>query len=277
MDTEELIRKCKAISIRDGHERKLLLRGGTQGQGGRRMANSLVGKVLLARSIHTEGIKTALAQAWRTIKEVKVESLGNNIFLFKFGLETDKKKVMAGGPWHFDRSLIVLKEPSGIGNIRKEEFTHAAFWVQIHNLPIVCMDRENVQKLGELIGEVMEVETDEDGECIGSYARIRISIKITKPLEKMVFLELDDNDEVELPVLYERLPDFCFCCGTIGHQFKECALYEGQSKENLPYGVYMRALSKAEKTRINRGRDKWNWRGEQQNHGFTEQESQRRS
>ena len=58
------------------------------------MANSLVGKFLLARSIQTEGIKTALAQAWRTIKEVKVESLGNNIFLFKSGLEIDKRKVM---------------------------------------------------------------------------------------------------------------------------------------------------------------------------------------
>ena len=97
----------------------------------------------------------------------------------------------------------------------------------------------------------MEVETYDDGECVGSYARVRISINIIKPLEKMVFLELEENDEVELLVLYERLPDFCFCCGIIGHQFKECVLYEGQSKENLPYEVYMRALSKAKKTIIN--------------------------
>ena len=60
------------------------------------MANSLVGRILLARSIHTEEIKTALAQAWKTIKEVKVETLGNNMFLFKFGLEIDNRKVMAG-------------------------------------------------------------------------------------------------------------------------------------------------------------------------------------
>ena len=60
------------------------------------MANSLVGRILLARSIHTEEVKTALAQAWETIKEVKVEILGNNMFLFKFGLEIDNRKVMAG-------------------------------------------------------------------------------------------------------------------------------------------------------------------------------------
>lgn len=57
---------------------------------------------------------------------MKFENLGNNIFSFKFGLEADKQKVMAGGPWHFDRGLIMLKEPNEIGNMRKQEFTHAS-------------------------------------------------------------------------------------------------------------------------------------------------------
>lgn len=86
---------------------------------------------------------------------------------------------------YFDKALIVLKEPSGIGNMRKEEFTHTRFLVQIHNIPIVCIERDNVQKLGGLIGEVLEVETDDDEECICLYARVRISIDITKPLQKM--------------------------------------------------------------------------------------------
>lgn len=120
---------------------------------------------------------------------MKVESLGNNIFIFKFGLETDKRKVIVGGPWHFDRALIVLKEHSGIGNMRKEKFTHVAFWVQIHNIPIVYIERDNVQKLGELLEMLLEVETDDDGECIGAYARVRTVIDITKPLEKMVLHE----------------------------------------------------------------------------------------
>lgn len=90
-------------------------------------ANSLIGKILLTRSIHTEGIRTALAQAWKTTREVKIENLGNNTFIFNFGLEADKRKVLAGRPWHFDRALIILKEPSGIRNLKKQEFTHAAF------------------------------------------------------------------------------------------------------------------------------------------------------
>lgn len=98
MDIEELIRKCKAIFIHKGNKCKLTLRSGMEEKGGRIMANSLIEKILLTRSIHTEGIRIALVHAWKTTKEVKVENMGNDIFIFKFGLEVDKRKVMAGGP-----------------------------------------------------------------------------------------------------------------------------------------------------------------------------------
>lgn len=54
---------------------------------------------------------------WLTKKEAKIEKLGDNIFIFKFVNEADKKRIFAGGPWHFNHVLIVLKEPEGIGEI----------------------------------------------------------------------------------------------------------------------------------------------------------------
>lgn len=57
----------------------------------------------------------ALNQVQQTKKEVKIEKPGDNIFIFKFANAADKKRTMAGGPWHFNEALIVLKEPEGIG------------------------------------------------------------------------------------------------------------------------------------------------------------------
>lgn len=94
--------------------------------------------------------------------------MGDNIFLFKFASEEEKKKVLVGGPWHFDRALIVLIEPTGIGDIKNQSFTHTTFWVQIHNIPIMCMNKEAIQKLREKIGTIKEVETDEVGNVLGS-------------------------------------------------------------------------------------------------------------
>lgn len=92
-------------------------------------ANRLMGKVLISRSINREGLMAAMQIAWRPIKEVKIESLGDNIFLFKFASEEEKKRVLMGGLWHFDIALIVLTKPTGIGDIKNQSFTHATFWV----------------------------------------------------------------------------------------------------------------------------------------------------
>lgn len=83
----------------------------------------------------------------------------------------------------------MMTEPTSIGDINEQSFTHASFLVQIHNVPIMFMHKGAVQNLGEKIGEVKEVETDEDGECIEIFARLRISVDITQPLKNILFIE----------------------------------------------------------------------------------------
>ena len=98
------------------------------------------------------------------------------------------------------------------------------------------MHKSAVQKLGEKIGEVEEIKTNEDGECIGLFARLRNSIDITQPFKNILFIEAKGKKNILMAVVYERLPDFYFCCGILGHQYRECLKYQGHPKENLPYG-----------------------------------------
>ncbi|KAL9440453.1 hypothetical protein AB3S75_019170 [Citrus x aurantiifolia] len=254
MDTEELIRKCKAISIGEDKEKIMNFEGSMRSKGRQVVVGCLVGKILHNRRVNQEGLKSALQMVWRTTKEVRIESLGNNVFLFKFALEANKKRILAGGPWHFDRALIILTEPKGFGEVTRQAFTHTSFWVQLRNVPIMCMEKDILKVSGEQIRTVEEVETDRYGDCIGEIARIRISVDITQPLPKMIFLKLEGEEKIPMPVSYEHLPDFCFCCGHIGHSFKECAQYKGQAKEQLPYGVWMKAIKISERARLNRNR-----------------------
>ena len=122
MDTEELIRKCKAITIKEKEKNRVTLEVRMKEKREKVLAGYLMGKILLTRGVHKEGLKMALQQVWRTIKEVKIESLGVHIFMFKFADEADKRRVMAGGLWHFDKALIVLTEPKGIGGDHKTVF-----------------------------------------------------------------------------------------------------------------------------------------------------------
>lgn len=50
----------------------------------------------------------------------------------------------------------------------------------------------------------------------------------------MIYLKQKDSEKIPIPVGYEHLPDFYFCYGYIGHNFKEYNEYKGQPKEELP-------------------------------------------
>ena len=112
MDPEELIRRCRAIKLSDEEEGRVSFKSQMKAIGEKIVAGCLIGKVLHTRGVSIEGLKSVMQREWRTSREVKIEDLGDNVFMFKFGTE-------AGGPWHFDRALIVLTEPAGIGDVKK--------------------------------------------------------------------------------------------------------------------------------------------------------------
>lgn len=127
MDTEALLRKCQANVSKAEEADIVKFMGRMKIKGEEVAAHCLMGKVLTSRSLNKDGLKAAMQLAWRTVKVVKVESMGDNIFLFKFAAEEPKKRVLMGGPWHFDKALIVLTEPTGIDDIKTQSFTHTPF------------------------------------------------------------------------------------------------------------------------------------------------------
>lgn len=110
------------------------------------------------------------------------------------------------------------------------------------------------------MGKVEEVDTDRAGDCMGQVIRLRVSMKITQPLKKILFIESEDGKKIPVAVEYEKLPDFCYCCGCIGHSYTECGKDEGQPKNDLAHGPRLKAVSWAEKTRQYRAKDRWNTR-----------------
>ena len=56
---------------------------------------------------------------------------------------------------------------------------------------------------------------------------MRISVDITKPLKKILFIKTEEKKKkISVAVEYEKLPDFCYCCGCLGHLYKECTKYK---------------------------------------------------
>ncbi|TXG71930.1 hypothetical protein EZV62_000509 [Acer yangbiense] len=193
----------------------------------------LVGKVISYKKVNIEAFKGLIEQIWSPFGQVEVESVGDNLFIFYFNNGEDRNRVLQRGPWHFGNSLIVLEKSTEEGNVSKLGFNCTDFWVQIHDILILCMNRRTAKWLAEQIGEVVEIPS-ESREC--------------------------QTDEVTLVSLkYEKLPDFCYACGRIGHGMKECL--DEEARKMALEGPLTRFGSWLKATAPNKSKPRFNSQG----------------
>ncbi|TXG72489.1 hypothetical protein EZV62_001068 [Acer yangbiense] len=120
----------------------------------------LVGKVLLGKRVNREAFRALIDQLWSPFGAVSTELVGENIFMFYFNNQVDKDRIWQRGPWYFEKSLIALEKTTGTGNISLLGFNKVELWVQIHDVPIMCMNRRSVKWMAEQIGEVIDIPSD---------------------------------------------------------------------------------------------------------------------
>lgn len=95
------------------------------------------------------------------------------------------------------------------------------------------------EKLGNAIGEFVEVDCDESGNCWGFSSKIRVITDITKPLRRGIKINIDGSmNGYWVPIRYERLPDYCYNCGLIGHTLKDCVKMYEQSRNSSKKAQY---------------------------------------
>ncbi|KAL5862157.1 hypothetical protein ACOSQ4_003453 [Xanthoceras sorbifolium] len=222
MATDEILRLCKALSLSEEDGPVLDITGDVQADGIRSVKHCLVGKILSRRKVNREAFRGTIEQIWGTVGRVEIEMVGDNVFVFHFQSLEDKAMVWSRGPWHFDKNLIVLEKPVGPGAISQLQFKFSEFWIHIYNIPLACMNCKVARLIAEEVGTIVDFPIDSK-DLWGKFLRIKVSIDITKPLKRGIRMRLENFDSMITALIkYERLPDFCYGCGFIGHSFREC-------------------------------------------------------
>lgn len=95
-----------------------------------------------------------------------------------------------------------------------------------------------------MFGEFLEVDKDSEASSWGNSLRLRVAIDITKPLRRGFMLKADGiNKDCWFTIRYERLCEFCFGCGTIGHVVKDClsgGRMSNLERDNLEFGAWLK-------------------------------------
>jgi hypothetical protein len=181
----------------------------------------LIGRLLSERRVQKEAFHLMMSRLWKTLASVTFKEIHDNMWLLEFANESDKRRIKEGRPWLFDRSVLVLKEVDDCTPPLQMDFTKALFWVQVHDMPLTCMNKGVGFRIGESLGKVEEVDVTSEGIGWGRCLRIRIFLDLTKPLERGRAL-LINGKSVWISFKYEKLPQFCYSCGRIFHGKNNC-------------------------------------------------------
>ncbi|XP_058726827.1 uncharacterized protein LOC131598223 [Vicia villosa] len=211
------------------------------------LQRTLAGKLWTESNFNSRAFKSTMLNAWKLKHTVEVQDLNKNLFIFKFSSKRDMEYVLKTGPWSFDRALLVLKRISGEEQPSDLDLHFSSFWVRIYDLPLILRSETMARKLGNIIGTFEEMDVRE-AHRNGRFMRLKVNMDLKEPLKHGTIVSFKDK-KIRVHFKYERLPIFCFICGRMGHQIKDCEAveelndegFEDIEEQDLAFGQWLRA------------------------------------
>lgn len=119
--------------------------------------------------------------------------------------------------------------------IKEVVFNTVEFWVQIYGMPRNRMREVNACFIGLKLGKLLELDqNDYQDVSKRSFLRIRVELDITKPLVAGFPIPGKNMSTVWVQFKNEKLADFCYACGRLGHTQKSCPNPVSQ-QDQLPF------------------------------------------
>lgn len=195
--------------------------------------HALVGKIISEKALNRKTVRDMIIKSWGNPRGTYIIDLSTNTFLFNFSEPATPRRIMAEAPWNILGSLLCLHRWTPEFTLHEIEFTHSLFWIQIHGVPLEGISKENARRIASKAGEVEEVEDPFVGYKLArGFMRARVCVNITQPLVTGVWIPRKDLPNTWAWIYYEKLQDFCFKCGRLGHGKKDCEEQEVKAQWN---------------------------------------------
>lgn len=155
-------------------------------------------------------------------KKVTTNQLQQNLVAFVFEDEDDSNKVM-NLSWSFrDLQVIVQRWPPD-KSLQEIDMNKAFLWIQAFNIPIVLTNHTTAKLIGNVVGKFIKTDLQSSSQRWKKALRIQVEIDISQPLKSFISLPSHGRPNILIELRYERISDFCFKCGILGHKFQICS------------------------------------------------------
>jgi 14-3-3 protein epsilon len=203
----------------------------------------LIGKLMVNKPARFGALQDRLALLWQPGQGVEVRAMEENKFMFQFFHPWDMERIYQGSPWLFENHMLILRKVQFGEDPIAIPMDTTEIWVQVHHLPFGFMGNHIGWLIGNHIGKYVKYDDLNNCGSWRKYMRIRVAIRINEPLKKNWVFERDGGEPVEVHFKYEKLGNFCFSCGIIGHTDNYCSkrLEAGFIDGEKGWGSYLRA------------------------------------
>ena len=183
---------------------------------------SLLFKLQTNRDFNKEAFKSTIQQLWKGFQRVSIKEVGNNLFLAIFDMEEHMNDILDRSSWFFDNRLIMLKCFTNDVSSENVTFQRSPFWIRVFNIPITIMNATVGNYIANEIDIPLLVDAPKSGLAWGPFLHIRVDVDITKLLMRGKMIQVEGMEKGWVHFKYERLPIYCYRCGILGHQEREC-------------------------------------------------------
>ncbi|KAI9110573.1 hypothetical protein K1719_018439 [Acacia pycnantha] len=185
---------------------------------------ALLGHLETDKNLNKGIVISMIQKGWGLDRDMEIHDMPDkSTYLFRFIRQEDYNRVLKGRPWAIQGALLNLQYWDEFTILCEVSFEWCPFWVQFHGLPHAAFDGENVVKLGNEIGRTMLYESPRVQERLShTFIRARVLINILEPLTSGFWVPRPQHDSIWVTVHYERLQNYCYDCGRIGHDTRTC-------------------------------------------------------
>ncbi|RYQ90698.1 hypothetical protein Ahy_B09g096725 isoform B [Arachis hypogaea] len=230
----------------------------------------LVGRVLTKKSLNMTTVRKTIFQMWGDLQGLVITSAGSKSFILNFKSQDEARRAYEGGPWRIEGHMLSLQWWSSNLSIDEVNYNQLPIWIQIHGLPYDKINKSNAEKIGAILGRVITAEDPfVERNMLRPFLRVRVEIDIQLPLKTGFWFKKFDGSHAWASLKYEKLYDYCYKCGMIGHDRRTCVEEMAMSIVNPNMSKYGPELTtpglksidvEARKARIRRQKeDQNNW------------------
>ncbi|KAL7205507.1 hypothetical protein ACSBR2_018444 [Camellia fascicularis] len=128
-------------------------------------------------------------------------------------------------------------------NIIQGAWKTRAKLIQVHGVPVAKLTRQNGEIIGWIIGNLIGVEALHDGLLLErSSLWLRVEVDVSKLLHRGFIPQQHGPEDKEswVSYKYEKLSDFCYDCGRLGHDNSPCKFVSRDEGKKSGYGPKLR-------------------------------------